>query len=129
MSAIAKSGFVFQIRAYYFIKNFTKYALSFFSELLSQNQQLFFELQMPTQHPFLAQHAQDFKLRALALETVSAMAEMSARVFKVSARMWFGFIIISFLNSVLELQAVFSACFIRCYAVLSGSQVRRIIHM
>ena len=101
MSAIAKSGFVFQIRAYYFIKNFTKYALSFFSELLSQNQQLFFELQMPTQHPFLAQHAQDFKLRALALETVSAMAEMSARVFKVPARMWFGFIIISFLNSVL----------------------------
>jgi hypothetical protein len=63
----------------------------------------------------------DFKLRALALDTVSAMAEMSTRVFILPARMWFGFMTISFLNSVLELQAALTACFVRRYAVLSGS--------
>lgn len=57
----------------------------------------------------------DFKLRALALETVRAMAEMSTRVFKVPARMWFGFIRVSFLNTVLELQAALTAYFVRRY--------------
>ena len=63
-----------------------------------------------------------FKLRAFALDTVSAIAEMSMRVFKLFASMWLDFMRVSFLKTVfVRLKAALAASFVRRYLGGPGS--------